>query len=503
MSRVPAASISLGGCLAAAPLVRVPHRDRPMHSTEPGPHPSYTRPLALLATLFFMWGFLTSMNDILIPHLKEVFELSHTQAMLVQLAFFGAYFLGSLVYFAVSITRGDPIARMGYQKGIVGGLALSALGAFLFLPAGRLHSYPLFLSALFVLGLGFTLLQISANPFVLILGPERTASSRLNLSQGFNSLGTVLGPLIGGFLVFEHFGGENAAGGSSVEIPYLGFACTLVLLAVLFLFVRLPRIGQTDQVEADIGALRHPQLCFGIVAIFVYVGAEVSIGSILISFLELPEIAGFSKAAASPYLAIYWGGLMIGRFLGAISLSGISRQSKILAAFAIPALGFLFLAFSLSHSEGLDYGEATHLMLPWLGFLGLNALLFSVGRSIAARTTFVFALGAAALLLATLFTSGTTAMWCVIGVGLFNSVMWSNIFALSIEGLGKHTSQGSSLLVMAIVGGAVFPLAQGVCADTFGLHESFWVPAAAYLYIGWFAWKGHALRRPAMEVEAA
>ena len=471
-----------------------------MHQAESGPSMNYARPLALLTTLFFMWGFLTSMNDILIPYLKGLFELSYWQAMLVQFAFFGAYFLGSLLYFFISATAGDPIARLGYKKGIVGGLLLSAFGTFLFLPAGRLESYPFFLSALFVLGLGFTLLQISANPFVAILGPERTASSRLNMSQGFNSLGTVLGPLLGGYLVFRYFAVEGASGASAVEIPYLGFAATLCLLALLFMFVRLPQVGQSGRIEAGMAALRYPQLRFGIIAIFMYVGAEVSIGSFLINFFKLPEIAGLSEAEASPYLAIYWGGLMIGRFVGAVSLSRISSAAKLAATLLIPAIGFLLLAFSLSRSnEGLDYDAAMHLMLPYLGCLGLNALLFLVGRSIPARTTFVFALGAVALLLATLFSDGRTAMWCVIAVGLCNSVMWSNIFTLSIEGLGRHTSQGSSLLVMAIVGGAVFPLVQGIAADEYGHHDSFWVPTLAYLYIGWFALKGHALRNPALQ----
>ncbi|MCB9833870.1 MAG: sugar MFS transporter [Planctomycetes bacterium] len=474
-----------------------------MSSPSTGAGPNYSRPLALLTVLFFMWGLLTSMNDILIPYLKKVFDLDYWQAMLVQMAFFGAYFLGSLLYFAISVAKGDPIARMGYQKGIVGGLLISGIGAFLFLPAARLVSYPFFLSALFILGLGFTLLQISANPFVAILGPERTASSRLNLSQGFNSLGTVFGPLIGGYLVFRYFAHEPGEGAGAVEIPYLSLAITLIVLAILFSRARLPRIGQSDRIEAGMTALRHPRLRWGILAIFMYVGAEVSIGSFLVGFFGRPEIAGFSEAQASPYVSIYWGGLMIGRFLGAISLSHLGRRAKLAATFLIPAIGFLFLAFNLSRSEGFGYGATLHLMLPYLGFLALVAAMFILGRSIPARTTFIFALVAVVLLLAVLGTDGRTAMWCVIAIGLVNSVMWSNVFTLSIEGLGRDTSQASSLLVMAIVGGAVFPFTQGLIADHYGVHASFWVPLGAYLYISWFALEGHALRAAGEEVEAS
>ncbi|MHC4854619.1 MAG: MFS transporter [Planctomycetota bacterium] len=271
--------------------------------------PSYTRPLALLAILFFMWGFLTSMNDILIPYLREAFGLNDFQSMLVQLCFFGGYFVGALIYFVISVTRGDPIARIGYQRGMVIGLLITGLGAFLFYPAADRVSYGFFLAAYFVLGFGLALVQISANPYVAVLGSEKTVSSRLNLSQGFNSLGTVLGPLIGGYLIFEVFARTREGDASAPQVPYLVFGGALILLAVLFSFVSLPKIGQSDRIERGMTALRYPQLAFGVIAIFLYVGAEVSIGSILIRFFKLPEIAGLSELEGSAYVAVYWGGL--------------------------------------------------------------------------------------------------------------------------------------------------------------------------------------------------
>jgi FHS family L-fucose permease-like MFS transporter len=461
----------------------------PRHDTLPRAAPrervSYGRPLAVLTTLFFMWGFLTSMNDILIPYLKGVFALNYFRAMLVQFAFFGAYFVGSVVYFAVSARSGDPIQRMGYRNGILLGLTLSAAGAGMFWPAAAQSSYAFFLGALFTMGLGFTLLQISANPYVTLLGDEATASSRLNLSQGFNSLGTTIGPPLGGWLVFRYL--AHADGATSVQLPYLMFAGVLVVLGLGMAFEKLPRVTDAGHVQASTAALRHPHLVLGIVAIFMYVGAEVSIGSILISFLGLPSIAGMEQHVASQYVAFYWGGLMIGRFLGAVSMSGLARQRKELVLWGLPLVAFLVVFYLRGSRIALAYGA----------LLVLNALAFRVGRFRPARTTLVFALVIVGLLLTAVASAGPVAMWCVLGVGLFNSIMWSNIFAMAIEGLGEHKSQGSSLLVMAIIGGAVFPLAQGALADALGVHRSFVVPMLAYVYLAWYGWRGYSMGRHA------
>lgn len=460
------------------------------HDTEtspatPGSTGSYTVPFAVVTGLFFLWGFITCMNDILIPYLKGVFDLSHTEAMLVQFAFFGAYFIGSLVYFVISARAGDPIARMGYRNGIIAGLALAAVGTALFYPAAVFVSYGFFLTALFILGLGFTLLQIAANPYVAILGPARTASSRLNLAQGFNSFGTTIAPLIGGFLVFTYFAVPGHTGADSVKIPYLIFALAFVAMAVFMKVAHLPELKGSHSPERGAGALRHPHTVFGMIAIFMYVGAEVSIGSILISYLGLPEIAGLAHAEAAEWVSFYWGGLMIGRFLGAISLSRVRTPVKLAVMGAIPLAAYLVIL-------SLRGGEVAG---TYAIFLAVNLAGFLVGRSLAARTLVVFACIAVALLAITLTTGGAVAMWTVIGIGLFNSIMWSNIFTLAIEDLGTDTSQASSLLVMAIVGGAIVPVAQGAAADALGVHASFIVPVAAYLYIAWYGAFGYRAGR--------
>ena len=446
---------------------------------------SYTVAFVVVTGLFFMWGFMTVLNDILIPYLKGVFDLNHTQAMFVQFAFFMAYFVGSVIYFFISITGGDPISRIGYKNGILAGLLISATGSALFYPAAEFKMYGFFLAALFVMGLGFTLLQIAANPYVAILGSEKSASSRLNLSQGFNSLGTTIGPLIGGFLIFKYFAGPNIDGADAVKIPYMVFTGMFLLLAVLIKVSHLPRVTAGDVIERTAGALRHPNLVFGALAIFFYVGGEVSIGSILISYLGLESIAGLGEVDASKYVAFYWGGLMIGRFLGAISLSGMKDKGlKYLLMLAVPAAAFLVIWYFNGIDHALIYGI----------FLVANLIAFVAGRSLPHRTLLIFALIAIALLIVALFNKGQVAMWAIIGIGLFNSIMWSNIFTLSIEGLGRFKSQGSSLLVMMILGGAIVPVFQGMAADAYGVHASFFVPVICYVYLAFYGWRGYKRR---------
>ena len=447
---------------------------------------SYTAAFVVVTGLFFMWGFMTVLNDILIPYLKGVFDLSHTQAMFVQFAFFMAYFVGSVIYFFISITGGDPISRIGYKNGILAGLLISATGSALFYPAAEFKMYGFFLAALFVMGLGFTLLQIAANPYVAILGSEKSASSRLNLSQGFNSLGTTIGPLIGGFLIFKYFAGEHISGADAVKIPYMIFTAMFLLLAVLIKVSKLPRVTTSDAIERTAGALRHPNLVFGALAIFFYVGGEVSIGSIMISYLGLENIAGLSEVEASKYVAFYWGGLMIGRFLGAISLSPMKNLTlKYLLMMAVPVAAFLVIWYFSGINHASIYGI----------FLIANLIAFMAGKSLPHRTLLLFALVAIVLLIIALTNQGQIAMWSIIGIGLFNSIMWSNIFTLSIEGLGKFKSQGSSLLVMMILGGAIVPVFQGMAADTYGVHSSFLIPVICYAYIAFYGWRGYKRKK--------
>ena len=419
----------------------------------------YPMALGVLTTIFFMWGFLTCLNDILIPHLKSIFQLSYAQVMLVQFTFFGAYFL-------MALPAGRLVAALGYKKGIVAGLAIAGIGALGFWPAADLHLYPAFLGALFVLATGITVLQVAANPYVALLGPERTSSSRLTLAQALNSFGTFLAPWFGGLLILSNVvknPTELAAlapaeqlvyqtqQAQAVQGPYIGLAVVLFLLAIFVWLFRLPALTEaTDKGDhAKHGfaeVLRHPHVLFGVLGIFFYVGAEVSIGSFMVNYLSMPEIGHMSEQQAAKYVSWYWGGAMIGRFIG----------SALMAKFSPPRLLALFAA--------------------------VNALL----------------------VLTTMLSSGGLAMYSIIAIGLFNSIMFPTIFALGIERLGPMTSKASSLLIMAIVGGAIVPPLQGLFADHIGLQHAFFLPLLCYLYIVFYGLSGSRIRSaPAMDASGS
>ncbi|WMJ70726.1 sugar MFS transporter [Stenotrophomonas sp. 24(2023)] len=401
--------------------------------------------LAVVTAIFFMWGFITCLNDILIPHLKAAFALSWVQAMLIQFTFFGAYFL-------MSLPAGRLVAAVGYKRGIVAGLAIAGVGALLFWPAAAAHVYGLFLAALFVLATGITVLQVAANPYVALLGPEQTSSSRLTLAQSMNSLGTTIAPLFGGLLILsaqprseEQLAllapaealAYRAAEAQSVQVPYFGLAVALFVLAAAIWMFRLPVIAGVEGTDAGRGrladALRHRHVRLGVLAIFFYVGAEVSIGSVLVNFLSMPGIGhGMSEQEATRYVSMYWGGALIGRLAGTVLLARMDPR-HLLGVFALVVVGLLGV---------------------------------------------------------TLTTGGEVAKWSVVSIGLFNSIMFPTIFALGIARMGALTGQASSLLVMAIVGGAVVPLAMGWVADHQGLQLSFLLPVLCYLYIAWYAWRG-------------
>jgi FHS family L-fucose permease-like MFS transporter len=424
----------------------------PVTSSTAGTNTNYLAPLSVLTTLFFMWGFLTCLNDFLIPHLKAVFELNYVKAMLVQFAFFMAYFV-------VSIPSGALVKRVGYKSGIIIGLLGAGLGCVLFYPAAAVRSYPLFLVALFVLASGITLLQVAANPFVALLGKSETASSRLTLTQAFNSLGTTLAPLFGAAFILSAEVKASAdiarmspaaaeaykiAEATSVQHPYLGLAGALVLLAVAIAAFKLPRVvdgavdGQSvpsggvvdDPAKKSAWSFKH--LVLGAVAIFVYVGGEVAIGSFLVNYFKEPYIGALPEAKGGKLVLLYWGGAMVGRFIGTLTLR-MYKPGKVLT---------------------------------------------------------VHALGVIALVAVTMLTTGPVAMYSIIAVGLFNSIMFPTIFTLAIDGLGKHTGQGSGILCMAIVGGALIPVLQGAVADAIGIHHCFIVAALCYVYVAWYGAKG-------------
>jgi len=472
---------------------------------------NYTSALIVLTSLFFMWGFITVLNDILIPFLKKMFELTRFESMMVQFAFFTAYFVGSLIYFLISANKGDPISKIGYKNGIIAGLLISALASVMFFPAAQFKVFGLFLTALFVLALGFTLLQIAANPYVALLGPPETASSRLNMSQAFNSLGTTLAPVFGGYLIFHFFAkmGEplfTAAGqpvltdsgeplsALGVQLPYLIFAVIFVLLARLIRFTAQPKFTSSAGIHKGAGALKHRHLVLGMAAIFMYVGAEVSIGSAFINYVG--ELLGYPEMEAKSFLAFYWGGAMIGRFLGAISLSSMRESKKYTFMLLTSLLTFLLIYGIIYLESGAAFGFGR--VTPFILFLILNYAGFLLGKSRPGRTLAIFALIVISLLVITLFSDGQIALWTITGIGLFNSIMWSNIFTLAIKDLKEDTAQASSLLVMMILGGAIVPIIQGAVADALnGYHLSFFVPILCYVYILYYGWKGHKVRRGA------
>jgi MFS transporter, FHS family, L-fucose permease len=405
---------------------------------------NYGSALAVVTTLFFMWGFLTCLNDILVPHLKPIFDLNYAQVMLIQFAFFSAYFF-------FSIPAGKVIDWIGYKRTMVVGLLTMGLGALLFIPAASVPSFPLFLTGLMILGTGVTALQVAANPYVAVLGAPETASSRLNLTQAFNSLGTFIAPYFGSLFILsgaalslEEVHRLSPAAlqayrlheASSVKLPYLGITLALIALATVIGSVKLPPMttaehhGATSHAQTSMWKYRH--LVLGAVAIFVYVGAEVSIGSFLVNYFTQPSIGNLTAKAAARLVSFYWGGAMLGRFVG----SAILRKVR---------TGTL---------------------------LGIAAIL------------------ACGLVVTSMLTSGHFAMGAILLVGLFNSVMFPSIFTLGIAELGPLTGDASGLLNTAIVGGAIIPVLEGALADHIGLHYAFILPALCYLYILYYAWRG-------------
>jgi FHS family L-fucose permease-like MFS transporter len=358
------------------------------------------------------------------------------------------------------------------------GIFLAAFGCVLFYPAATFSYYPLFLGALFILGLGFTVLQITANAYVSLLGSEESASSRLNMTQAFNAFGTTIAPVLGGHLIFEFFSAPDGSFSAvATRIPYLIFAGILLLVALLISRVKLPSFQtQEEEIVKGWGALQFSHLKFGVFAMFCYVGGEVAVGSFIISFLEQPQIMGFNEIISKNYLSLYWGGAMIGRFLGAISLNQSLSQGK-KAVYMLGAAAAVFLViFSI---VDLSFAQISFFLV----FIVLNFIAFFIGKAAPARTLSIFAGINVILLISAMVNHGELAMYSILGIGIFNSIMFSNIYTLAISGLGKYTSQGSSLVVMAILGGAIVPIFQGYLADQLGVQHSFIIPVFCYLVI--------------------
>jgi FHS family L-fucose permease-like MFS transporter len=448
---------------------------------------NYSIPLAFITILYFMWGFITCLNDILIPHFKAFFVLTYTKTLLIQFAFFGAYTIGSIIYFIISLVSGDPINKIGYKNGIILGLFISAIGTFLFYPAAVLQSFGFFLAALFILALGFTVLQIAANPYVILLGKPETGSHRLSLAGAINSFATTIAPIIGGALILTS-AATAVSDINSVKIPYLFLSGVFLLLMAVFKIVKLPTFTSDQVVEKGLGALKYPQLTLGILAIFFYVGAEVTVGSFMTSFVGLPEIKGLPVAAATVYVSLYWGSLMIGRFAGAVSVFNLSDGARKILTAVLPVATFFFILAIFKFKAGDQPFQMSDFFI-YLPFIAISIIAFFIGQEKPVKTLLLFSVICIVLLLISLFTKGEIAMWSVISLGLYNSIMWPAIFALAIAGLGKYTSQGSSLLIMAISGGALVPLLQAYIADHYSVHYSFIVPVFCYIYLAFYAWK--------------
>lgn len=443
-------------------------------------------PMISITILFFMWGFITSLNDILIPFLKEIYSLSHFEANIVQFAFFIAYFVGAFVFYILSLKKQDPISKWGYKTTIVIGLIISSIACFLFsLAAHMALSFPIFLCTLFCLGLGLTFLQVAANPFVAIIGNPQTASSRLNLSQAFNSLGTTLGPALGGYLIFSLFKPEEGQGASTVVIPYLVLAILLLLVAVFIYFSKIStQIEESNDVDNKTSIFKKPYVVLGALGIFFYVGAEVAVGSNIVSYLK--ENFSMEESLAAAYLSYYWGGAMIGRFLGSVSLSNMDIKKKFLYMLLLAAVGF-FVIFIINNSlHSLSFDKVWIFLL----FVALNFICLHLGKGKPARSLAIFAFVNVCLIVLSLSINSPLVIWTLLAIGLFNSIMWSNVFTLAIDGLEEQTSQVSSMLIMMIVGGAILPPLQGLLADKTNIAISFLIPMISYAYLLFYGVKG-------------
>jgi MFS transporter, FHS family, L-fucose permease len=402
------------------------------------PGGGYGRTLVLLASLFFMWGFITVINNTLLPHLRSVFELNYTQTTLIESVWFIAYFVASM-------PSAFLIERVGYKKAIIIGLLIMAAGSLGMVPAARMPSYEVTLVALFVIACGIALLQVAANPYVAVIGPPETSESRLTLVQAFNSMGTFFAPYFGGYLILSRTVSGTTMEGTAVslqqrmadaqatQLPYVLVAVVLVVLALVISRAKLPTLGEdTQRANAQqrkhLSLWNHRNLVFGVPAIFIYLIAEIGVANLFINFVSQPKIGNMTHANAANYLILLWGGMMVGRFAGAFLMRSIPA-GKVLAAFALAALVVMLAAATLH---------------------------------------------------------GPVAMWALILVGLCHSIMFPTIFALGIKDLGPLTEEGSGLLITAIAGGALV-VVQGWLADSYGLQNSFFLTAACELYVLWYA----------------
>lgn len=561
------------------------------------------RPLITLISVFFFWGFVAASNTILIGLFKKNFELTQFQSQLVDFAFYAAYGIGSIVFFLISFTAGDPLNKIGYKKGLILGLVISAIGALGFIPAEMQQSFPLMLGSLFTIGLGFALQQIVANPYVIALGDPATGAHRVSLAGGINSFGTTIGPLLLAVAVYGSISGntsfieqngqrkefkvsiERTTGKSEtvkaalsifdrdsvigrnhesgnfyytmidrsyddikkmygslsnggfvlafsnektgddaisalkndfpgkrvpilrikpeelkdakdrdiVEVKYYGvdkvvlpsviLACAFLLFSLVLGISKLPPITNNEKMSGDLGAFKYPQVWLGMLAIFIYVGTEVTIQSNLPEYMR--RIFHKEPSSTVHFISLYWGSLMIGRWVGALTVFNLKKITRMIMTVVVPLLAYAVILI-VNYMKGSPMTD----LLKYLPFIGLVIAGFFLAAEKPARTMVLFGLMAAVMMVIGMLLKNEWSTYCFVSGGLFCSVMWPCIFSLSIAGLGKYTTQASSLLIMMILGGAVIPPLQGALSDNpgLGIHGSYIVPLIGFLYLAFFGW---------------
>jgi MFS transporter, FHS family, L-fucose permease len=449
--------------------------------------------LYTLMNVWFFWGFVAAANGILIPLFKEKFELQQWQSQLVDFAFYAAYFVGSILYLVFSaMTGGDILNRIGYKNGIVYGLGISAVGALIFIPAANTQSFALLLVALFIVGLGFSLQQTATQPFMIALGDPAQGAQRINLGGAVNNFGTTISPVLVSYAIFGALSDDAAKNASieAVKVPYLVLGALFLLVAAVFYFSKLPHITNHEKVEIGTGVLRYPQLVLGMAAIFVYVGVEVTIGSNLGEYLKVTQ--NLDSSQIGPYVSLFWGSMMMGRWTAALPNFELSSTLRKVLTVVLP-----FLAFGVVLGvNALRGSDVSHLYPYGICVLGVVAAFFFSGEK-PVRTMLVFTgMGATAMLIG-LLTSGQVALFAFISGGLFCSVLWPCIVALSIAGLGKYTNQGAAYLIMMILGGAVIPVLQGWLADmpSIGIQNSYFLALACFAFLFFFALRVQGILR--------
>ena len=511
--------------------------------------PTNTGALATLVLVFFFWGFIAASQSIFIPFCKHNFSLTQFESQLLGSAFYGAYFIGSLaLYLISSLLKYDILNRIGYKKGIIYGIWISVAGALLIIPSANAHSFAGLLAAYFVVALGFSLQQTAAQPFAIIMGDPSTGSHRLNLAGGVNSLGTTLGPIIFSVFLFGQVGGDaSKATVTNINNLFLIVACVFAAVALFFTFSRLPAgkdddrfegsfkasrslvlmtlligviivVGQLTTIEklpllivtlvvvvgilflsngnairnpAGWGAMRYPQLMYGMLGIFLYVGVEVTIDNNFGALLREPgylTLSGLDESKISKYVSLYWASLMIGRWTGAIGVFNLSEMGKRIATIVVPFIAF-GVALFVNHLYSGDVSD----LYPYAGFVGVAVAAFFFGQQKPVKTLLTLALLAGVFILVGVLSHGIFSVYCIMAAGLCNSIMWPCIFSLGVAGLGKFTSQGSAFLIMMILGGAVIPPFQGAVGDRLGastgMHYSYFVAVGCYVLLAWLALK--------------